>query len=133
MLLIFAGDFNCILQRKDRKGAAEDFKEDKTTILLKNITTDFRLTDVFKSMHPNNAGYTWFSGDGKRASRIDYIFIRDWSLMDARSTPLFFSDHTMLSCTLSLPPWCDYRQRSLEVKLFHVRGSGYSERIQRAV
>ncbi len=82
MPLIFAGDFNCILQRKDRKGAAEDFKEDKTTILLKNIIADFRLTDAFKSVHPNNVGHTWFSGDGKKASRIYYIFIRDWSLTE---------------------------------------------------
>lgn len=57
MPLIFAGNFNCVLQRKDRKGAADHFKEDKTTDLLQNIIKDFRLTDAFKSMHPNNVGH----------------------------------------------------------------------------
>ncbi|KAM7388959.1 hypothetical protein PAMP_022961 [Pampus punctatissimus] len=53
-------------------------------------------------MHPREDGFTWFSGDGTRASRIDYVFTRDCSPTDARLTPVFFSDHLMLSCTLSL-------------------------------
>lgn len=101
--LIFAGDFNCILSKKDRKGQVEEFKEDKTSVLLRNIVSDFRLTDCFKTMHQGEEGLTWFSGDGTRASRIDYVFTRDCPPIDARLTPLFFSDHAMLSCTLSLP------------------------------
>lgn len=31
------------------------------------------------------------------------VFTRDFPPTDARLTPLFFSDHSMLSCTLSLP------------------------------
>ncbi|TWW75502.1 hypothetical protein D4764_13G0001640 [Takifugu flavidus] len=54
-------------------------------------------------MHPKEEGFTWFSGDGTRASRIDYVFTRDCPATDARLTPVFFSDHLMLSCTLSLP------------------------------
>ena len=54
-------------------------------------------------MHPEEEGFTWFSGDGTRASRIDYIFTRDCPPTDATLSPLFFSDHTMLSCTLSFP------------------------------
>ncbi|RXN36083.1 reverse transcriptase [Labeo rohita] len=54
-------------------------------------------------MHQREEGFTWFSGDGTRASRIDYIFTRDCPPTDATLTPLFFSDHIMLSCTLSLP------------------------------
>ncbi|RXN22041.1 reverse transcriptase [Labeo rohita] len=54
-------------------------------------------------MHQREEGFTWFSGDGTSASRIDYIFTRDCPPTDATLTPLFFSDHIMLSCTLSLP------------------------------
>ncbi|XP_027861520.1 uncharacterized protein LOC114137147 [Xiphophorus couchianus] len=54
-------------------------------------------------MHPGEEGHTWFSGDGSMASRIDYFFIRDCALTDARLSPVFFSDHLLLSCTLSLP------------------------------
>ncbi len=54
-------------------------------------------------MHQREEGFTWFSGDGSKASRIDYIFTRDCPPTNATLTPLFFSDHLMLSCTLSLP------------------------------
>ncbi|KAJ4949652.1 hypothetical protein JOQ06_021161 [Pogonophryne albipinna] len=53
-------------------------------------------------MHPKEEGFTWLSSDGTRASRIDYILARDSPPTDARLTPVFFSDHAMLSCTLSL-------------------------------
>lgn len=99
---ILAGDFNCILRRKDRKRAG-DFKLDKTSVLLQGMYRDFKLEDCFKIMHPREEGFTWFSGDGTRASRIDYVFTRDCPPTDARLTPVFFSDHLMLSCTLSLP------------------------------
>lgn len=100
--LVIGGDFNCILSKKDRKRAGQDFKVDKTSVLLQGICRDFKLTDCFKTMHPREEGFTWFSGDGARASRIDYIFTRDCPPTDARLSPVFFSDHLMLSCTLSL-------------------------------
>lgn len=100
--LVVGGDFNCILSRKDRRRAGEDFKVDKTSILFQNICRDFKLTDCFKTMHPREEGFTWFSGDGTKASRIDYILSRDIPPADARVTPVFFSDHALLSCTLSL-------------------------------
>jgi exonuclease III len=101
--LVVAGDFNCVLSRKDRKRVGEDFKVDKTSVLLQNLVKDFKLVDCFKQLHQREEGFTWFSGDGARASRIDYVFTRDLPPTDATLTPLFFSDHIMLSCTLSLP------------------------------
>jgi exonuclease III len=101
--LVVAGDFNCVLTKKDRKRVGDDFKVDKTSVLLQDLVRDFKLVDCFKAMHQREEGFTWVSGDGTRASRIDYIFTRDCLPTDATLTPLFFSDHTMLSCTLSLP------------------------------
>ncbi len=100
--LILAGDFNCVLNQKDRKGAGYDFKVDKTSVLQKNVINDFRLTDCFKAMHPREEGYTWVSGDGTKASRIDFMFTRNCPPMDATLTPLHFTDHALLSCTFSL-------------------------------
>lgn len=102
--LIIAGDFNSVLARADRKGAGEDFRVDKASVLLQRLCKDFKLRDCFKTLHPREEGFTWFSGDGTRASRIDYVFTRDCTPTDARLTPVFFSDHAMLSCTLSLSP-----------------------------
>lgn len=101
--IILAGDFNCIVSKNDRVGGGEVSKLDKTSILLQTIIRDFKLTDCFRTMHPGEQGLTWFSGDGTKASRIDYIFTRDLVPVDAKLTPVFFSDHAMLSCTLSLP------------------------------
>lgn len=100
--LVVGGDFNCILNRKDRKRTGEDFRVDKTSVLLQHICRDFKLLDCFKMMHPREEGFTWLSSDGTRASRIDYILSRDCPPTDATLTPVFFSDHAMLSCTLSL-------------------------------
>ena len=100
--LILAGDFNSVLTRADRRGAGVDFKVDKASTLLNSTVRDFRLTDCFKTLHPREEGLTWFSDDGTKASRIDYCFTRDAPPTDARLTPVFFSDHSMLSCTLSL-------------------------------
>ena len=100
--LVIGGDFNCVLSRSDRRKAGEDFKMDKTSVLLQGMVRDFKLVDCFKAMHPREEGFTWFSGDGTRASRIDYCFTRNCPPTDARVTPVFFSDHVMLSCTLSL-------------------------------
>ena len=102
--LIVGGDFNCILSRGDRRRVGEDFKVDKTSVLLQGMCRDFKLVDCFKTLHPREEGFTWFSGDGTRASRIDYVFTRDCPPTDATLTPVFFSDHLMLSCTLTLSP-----------------------------
>ena len=100
--LVLAGDFNCVLNKKDRKRAGDSVNFDKSSVLLQGICRDFNLKDCFKTMHPREEGFTWLSGDGTRASRIDYVFTRDCPPTDARLTPVFFSDHLMLSCTLSL-------------------------------
>ena len=101
--LVLGGDFNCVLGKKDRKNVGEDFKLDKTSVVLQGLVRDFKLEDCFRKVHPREEGFTWFSGDGTRASRIDYIFTRDCPPTDATLTPLYFSDHTLLSCTLSFP------------------------------
>jgi len=43
--IILAGDFNCILSKGDRRGGGEDFKLDKTSILLQKMIKHFKLTD----------------------------------------------------------------------------------------
>ncbi|XP_048116981.1 LOW QUALITY PROTEIN: uncharacterized protein LOC125305921 [Alosa alosa] len=101
--LVVGGDFNCVLSRQDRKKVGEDFNFDKTSGVLNNIIKDFNLVDCYRKVHPREEGFTWHSGDGARASRIDYVLTRDCPPTDATLTPLFFSDHCMLSCTLSLP------------------------------
>lgn len=99
--LVVAGDFNCVLERMGRQGAADDFRVDKSSVKLQTLYKDFRLEDCFKTLHPGEVGYTWFSSDRSRASRIDYVLTRDLTVSSAKLNPVFFSDHLMLACTLS--------------------------------
>lgn len=55
--LVVGGDFNCILNRNDRKRTGEDFKLDKTSVLFQGICRDFKLLDCFKTMHPREEGF----------------------------------------------------------------------------
>lgn len=89
--LIVGGDFNCVLSRKDRKRGRQEVKVDQTSILLQLIVRDFKLVDCYKSIHPKKEGFTWESDDGSKASRIDYIFARDLTPVDAKVIPTFFS------------------------------------------
>lgn len=72
--LVVAGDFNCVLTQKDRKRTTEDFRMDKTSVLLQGLVKDFKLVDCFRTLHQREEGYTWFSGNGTRASRIDCFY-----------------------------------------------------------
>ncbi len=40
--LVVAEDFNCVLSQKDGKRATDDFKVDKTLVLLQNLVKDFK-------------------------------------------------------------------------------------------
>lgn len=116
---VVGGDFNCTLSKKDRK-KGERFNLNKSSVLLQDIVRDFKLVNGFRKVHPGEEGFTWFSGDGARASHIDYIFTRDCLPTDATLSPLFFSDHVMLTCTLGFPHWGDCRGRAVEDGLFPV-------------
>lgn len=118
--LVVGGDFNCVLSRKDRRGAGEAFKMDKTSVLLQGMCRDFNLLDCYKTRHPREEGFTWFTGDGTKASRIDYIFTRNCPPTDARLTRfLFRSRYAVLHPFTSLG--CDSRKWSVEAKLLPVR------------
>lgn len=50
--LVLGGYFKCILSRSNRRGAGDDFKVDKTSVLLQGPCRDFKLKDCFKTLHP---------------------------------------------------------------------------------
>ncbi len=62
--------------KKERNRVGEDFKLDKTSSLLHCLVKDFKLVNCFKTLHQRVEGFTWFSGDGAKASQIDYLFTR---------------------------------------------------------
>lgn len=69
--VIMGGDFNCIIAKEDRKSITT-IKLDSSSVDLMDIIKDFKLTDVFRSQNPNNAGFTW--PNGFSFSCIDFVF-----------------------------------------------------------
>ncbi|KAJ8358367.1 hypothetical protein AAFF_G00013240 [Aldrovandia affinis] len=63
---------------------------------------DCRMVDVFRSLHPGREGFTWASADGSRASRIDFLFARGFVGVSASLAPVFFTDHSLLLCSLAV-------------------------------
>lgn len=105
---IICGDFNCVLEKEDRLNPHEDFKKEKTALFLKKLCRDFKLEDICKNRFKGQQNFTWYSADGKRASRIDYIFAKQCQTQDIQLIPVFFSDHVMIKSTLLLPKDSDF-------------------------
>lgn len=95
--VVMGGDFNCVLSGKDKGGGSEEIKLDKTSGLLNRIKKDFGLTDVFRHLHPNEPGFTWYNAKGTRKSRLDMVFTtKHLSCSECKLEPSFFSDHMIL-------------------------------------
>lgn len=96
--VILGGDFNCLLDKKD-KLTTSSVKLDSSSETLKNIINDLRLVDTYRSKHPKSPGYTW--SNGRTHSRIDFLLTsKGLQPTDAAVTPVFFSDHAKIECSL---------------------------------
>ncbi|KAJ8398696.1 hypothetical protein AAFF_G00418930 [Aldrovandia affinis] len=85
-------------------GARVVLSKDKTSTFLRDVAGDCRMVDVFRSLHPGREGFTWASADGSRASRIDFLFARGFVGVSASLAPVFFTDHSLLLCSLAVGP-----------------------------
>ena len=99
--LLLVGDFNCVLGREGRRGFGSDFRLDKTSLFLNSILKDFTLVDLRES-GDSGPVFTWFSPDGARASKIDFIFYRDFKGGTVSTSPVYFTDHLLLTGFLTL-------------------------------
>ena len=98
--VIVGGDFNCLVETKDRSSKTT-VKLDSSSIALNNIIQDFRLIDTYRSKNPNSPGFTW--SNGSTHSRIDFIFVSNGlQVSQATVKPVFFSDHLLINCSLAL-------------------------------
>ncbi|KAI5244366.1 Line-1 Retrotransposable Element Orf2 Protein [Manis pentadactyla] len=87
------GDFNTPLTPKDRSTGQ---KMSKDTEALNNTVEQMDLTDIYRTLHPKAAGYTFFSSAHGTFSRIHHILghkksLRKFQKIEIR--PTNFSDH----------------------------------------
>ena len=98
--VVLGGDFNCLLAIKDRL-TTSTVRLDSSSESLKNILKDFKMTDTFRAINPRQPGYTW--SNGRTHSRIDFLLAsQGLQVTRASVTPVFFSDHHKIECTLVL-------------------------------
>ena len=93
MQCIHLGDFNTPLTPKDRSPRQ---KISKDTEVLNNILGQRDLIDIYRTVHPKAAGYTFFSSAHGTFSRIDHIIGHKKSLSKLKKieiVPTSFSDH----------------------------------------
>ena len=97
--MILGGDFNCLMDKKDRMTVAT-VRLDSSSEMLNNLINDFELNDTLRNKNPNTPGYTW--SNGTICSRIDFLLTtKNILVSDAAVTPVFFSDHSKIDCTIT--------------------------------
>uniref|UniRef100_A0A671WJM7 Endonuclease/exonuclease/phosphatase domain-containing protein n=1 Tax=Sparus aurata TaxID=8175 RepID=A0A671WJM7_SPAAU len=98
--VILGGDFNCLVNKKDKQ-TTSTVRLDSSSEILQNIIKDFRLRDAYRSKNPILPGYTW--SNGRTHSRIDFLLTSmGLQVVDAGTTPVFFSDHHKIECSVTL-------------------------------
>ena len=90
---IIVGDFNILLTTMDRS-----FRQiiNKATEILKNTIGKLDLIDIFRTLHPKQSAYTFFSSAHGTFSRIDHILGPKANLNKFQSVEIIssiFSDH----------------------------------------
>ena len=109
---ILTGDFNSVFDPTlDRRGpsslSSSAYRE--SSLVVSNLFTDLGVVDIWRQLHPGEAGFTWTRPDGVFASRIDLIGCpSSWTPFVSSSfihiCPL--SDHDAV--TLSFSPFSTY-------------------------
>ena len=96
------GDWNCKVEKID----ATVNPESKISNTLKRVIKVFDMSDSFRSIHPKDKIFSRYYSDtrGSGASRIDRQYhFGNITVIEAKYTPLAFSDHHGLVVKISLP------------------------------
>ena len=75
----------------------------KASEIVQAAVAELDLVDVWRTIHPTRAGYTWRQKTPFLAERLDYIFIANSMLQFVEAIenfPSIFSDHSMIIVNL---------------------------------
>lgn len=103
--LVLGGDFNFGLNEEiDRLSTAGTQRRWQSIDIVKQYMSDYGLCDAWRSLHPNDRKYTFYSNVHHSYSRLDYLLVSSSLLNDISDTeihPIVISDHAPVSLNLA--------------------------------
>lgn len=122
--ILFAGDFNCVLHRKDQ------FPNFNPSPELDKIIKDFTLTDAWEHKNGDAPGFTFVTNHS--ASRLDRIYVSNnlkTNILQTEVWPTSFTDHAAFICTINMAKQGTYRARSYwKLNVSHLNDAECRER-----
>jgi exonuclease III len=86
--LICGGDWNLVLDEKDKKGGSTKLSHTKNREKLKSFIDRNNLTDVWRTLNPELERYTWRQKTPNVQCRLDFFLISIGLLNVSNSTTL---------------------------------------------
>ena len=114
--IIVAGDFNCALSDKDKKGGNPVSKKAIVIKEIHQLANLYNLTDIWRDQNPKNERFTWRNKSLKTQCRLDFFLI---------SKEL---SNVAQSCNIINAPETDHSAITLHLKtedLMQLRGAGF--------
>ena len=100
--VVLGGDFNCVLNDDLDRSSPVTYKE-RTAKSLNEMLETHNLEDIWRTLHPIEYDFTYYSGSGISWSRIDRFYTSRsarGSVKDCSITPFPLSDHKKVVLTL---------------------------------
>lgn len=98
-ITVMGGDFNLIMNQKIDTQRKIKHKAVKAAALLKKAQVEIGLLDVWRSLHPQERGFTFYSDTHRVFSRLDYYFMFKGDIAKVSTCeilPISITDHAPL-------------------------------------
>lgn len=103
-VLVVGGDFNVALNPQQDSSTGTTSLPYRVLRAIKKQLQELTLHDTWRTLHPNDRDFTFYSSPHNKYSRIDHFFISQTDLpllKKATIEPMILSDHNPISITLT--------------------------------
>lgn len=119
-IIIFGGDFNCVLDLKQDKSPPDHGILSKRSKAAKYLMEELGLIDLWRTFNPQTKDFTFYSNVHRTYPRIDMICISKHDLhriTDVKIEPITLSDHGPVRVSLNLHKDKHFRYWRLNVSI----------------
>ena len=104
-VLIVGGDYNCVTQGKQDRLPADTGPKMKKVLALQGMIEELGLVDIWRSLHPKERDFTFWSHVHGTYSRIDWFAISKkdaYRALESKIEPITISDHAPVTLSMTL-------------------------------